>query len=83
MDAVFPFYSSVPDTGIYHTHPRCRIAQDIALDYRMAGTGAGRRECPFCFLLGQFQVNKALRGHPPGRGAGAASAAASGRSLQG
>ena len=83
MEMAFPFYSSVPDTGIYHTHSRCRIAQDMALEYRMAGTGTGRRECPFCFLLGQFQLNKALRGHPPDQEAGASSAAALGRSLQG
>ena len=81
MTTAFPFYSSVPDTRIYHTHPRCRIAQGVALQYRVAGTGAGQRECPFCFLLGQFQLNKSSRGHPSGQGAGASSNAAPGRSL--
>lgn len=61
----FPFYSigsegEVP--RLYHTHPRCRIAQNIGLEARALGTGEGRRECPFCFLLSQFQINRALRG---------------------
>ncbi|MDB5235662.1 MAG: hypothetical protein JWR44_2655 [Hymenobacter sp.] len=70
MNSLFPFYVPSPESerpGIYHTHPRCRIAQSIALENRVAGTGEGLKECPFCYLLGQFQVNKALRGHaPPG-----------------
>jgi hypothetical protein len=32
------------------------------MEARVMGTGEGRRECPFCFLLSQFQVNRALRG---------------------
>ena len=76
METAFPFHSSAPETGIYHTHPRCRIAQSIAADSRVAGTGDNRRECPFCFLLAQFQVNRALRWHLPGQGPGAAATAA-------
>ena len=41
---------------VYHTHPRCRVAQSIAVSYQVAGTGEDRRECPFCCLLGQFQA---------------------------
>ena len=66
MASSFPFYSTEPEPSgpsLYHTHPRCRIAQDIDMNLRVTGTGAGRKECPFCFLLGQFQVNRALRGH--------------------
>ncbi|GAA3975621.1 hypothetical protein [Hymenobacter antarcticus] len=66
MTASFPFHSDLPDTaeaGVYHTHPRCRIGQGIASASRVAGTGVGRRECPFCFMLGQFQANRALRGY--------------------
>ena len=33
------------------------------MDLRVPGIGSGRRECPFCFLLGQFQANRALRGY--------------------
>ena len=65
MNNAFPFFSSGPNLGIYHTHPRCRIAQRIALESRVAGTGEGRHECPFCFLLAQFQANRALRGYLP------------------
>ena len=82
MNSAFPFHTLARDVGIYHTHPRCRIAQGIAVEFRVAGTGESRRECPFCFLLGQFQVNKALRGHPPDGRAGTSSAAASECSLQ-
>ena len=82
MNTAFPFFATVPETGIYHTHPQCRIAQGIALELRVPGTGEGRRECPFCFLLAQFQVNRALHGHTPGRGAGTASAATPERSCQ-
>ena len=82
MNNTFPFYSAAPNSVIYHTHPRCRIAQGIALECRVAGTGEGRRECPFCFLLAQFQVNQALRGFSPDRGKGTSSNAASERSLQ-
>ena len=66
MSASFPFYSVEPEgngPSLYHTHPRCRIALNIAMEVRVVGTGEGRQECPFCFLLGQFQVNRALRGH--------------------
>ena len=62
----FPFYSVEPEASgpsLYHTHPRCRIANSIAENSRVLGVGTGRRECPFCFMLGQFQVNRALRGH--------------------
>jgi hypothetical protein len=65
MTSSFPFYSietRAHGPSLYHTHPRCRIAQSIALDARLPGTGEGRRECPFCFLLGEFQANRALRG---------------------
>ena len=82
MDNAFPFYSAVPNSGIYHTHPRCRIAQRIALKSRVAGTGEGRHECPFCFLLAQFQANRALCGHPPNLGRGTASSATSERLFQ-
>lgn len=66
MASSFPFYSTEHQTkgpGLYHTHPRCRIAQEVEMDLRVPGIGSGRRECPFCFLLGQFQANRALRGH--------------------
>ena len=67
MESLFPFYTGTPgaaEASVYHTHPRCRVAQSIALPNRTPGTGEGRGECPFCFLLGQFQANRALRGHP-------------------
>lgn len=66
MASSFPFYSTQYQTtgpNLYHTHPRCRIAQEVAMDLRVPGIGSGRRECPFCFLLGQFQANRALRGY--------------------
>lgn len=66
MNESYPFFSNtleVAGAGIYHTHPRCRIAQSIGPAARVAGTGEGRHECPFCFLLGQFQANRALRAH--------------------
>ena len=66
MASSFPFHSDLPDTaeaGVFHTHPRCRIGQGIEGGSRVAGTGEGRRECPFCFMLGQFQANRALRGY--------------------
>lgn len=70
METAFPFFSSHPDdagSAIYHTHPRCRVAQRIPTEVRVLGTGEKRGECPFCFLLAQFQVNRGLRGHlPPG-----------------
>ncbi|MDO7850325.1 hypothetical protein [Hymenobacter convexus] len=56
-----PFYSAEAENAaaeIYHTHPECRIAQQIAPDSRIGGTGDGRKECPFCFVLGQFRSNK-------------------------
>ena len=66
MTPSFPFHSDLQvsaEAGVFHTHPRCRIGQGIAGDSRVAGTGEGRRECPFCFMLGQFQANRALRGY--------------------
>lgn len=66
MNSSFPFYCDMPDTAeasIFHTHPRCRIGQGIAASSRVPGTGENRRECPFCFMLGQFQANRALRGY--------------------
>ena len=60
----FPFYANLPGaTGadIYHTHPRCRVAQLIIEEMREVGTGQGRHECPFCFMLGQFEANRAVR----------------------
>ena len=68
METAFPFFSNHPDdagTAIYHTHPRCRVAQQIPAEARMIGTGESRGECPFCFLLAQFQANRGLRGHLP------------------
>lgn len=66
MKTAFPFFSNHPDdvsSTIYHTHPRCRVAQQIPAEARVPGTGERRHECPFCFLLAQFQVNRGLRGH--------------------
>lgn len=66
MESAFPFFSTrfeEEGSAIYHTHPRCRIAQRIPLDSRSPGTGEHRRECPFCFLLAQFEANRGLRGH--------------------
>ncbi|MDQ2792915.1 MAG: hypothetical protein M3Y12_02765 [Bacteroidota bacterium] len=66
MENVFPFFTNNADNAglaIYHTHPRCRVAQQIPAQARVLGTGERRGECPFCFLLAQFQANRALRGH--------------------
>ena len=66
MMTSFPFYSNQSDaagSNIYHTHPKCRIAESIATELRVAGTGDEREECPFCFLLAQFQANRALKGN--------------------
>ena len=79
MTSSFPFHSDLLDTaeaGVFHTHPRCRIGQGIIGTSRVSGTGEGRRECPFCFMLGQFQANRALRGY------GYANALAGGASRQ-
>ena len=84
MEMTFPFFSNHPDdagASIYHTHPRCRVAQRISLGSRILGTGESRGECPFCYLLAQFQANRGLRGHllselPVVAGAGSADAAA-------
>lgn len=68
MDMTFPFFSNQLDdagSAIYHTHPRCRVAQHIPAGARVMGTGESRGECPFCFLLAQFQANRALRGNVP------------------
>ena len=70
MENAFPFFSNHPDDAgstIYHTHPRCRVAQRVPDEARTIGTGESRGECPFCFLLAQFQANRGLRGRmPPG-----------------
>ena len=66
MGDAFPFFSNHPDdagNSIYHTHPRCRVAQRVVPEKRVDGTGENRVECPFCFLLAQFQANRGLRGH--------------------
>ena len=66
MTPVFPFHSGLPATaeaGVFHTHPRCRVGQGIGSASRVAGPGEGRRECPFCFIMRQFQANRTLRGH--------------------
>ena len=84
METVFPFFSIHPDHAdsvIYHTHPRCRVAQQVPVEARVLGTGESRTECPFCFLLAQFQANRDLRGRlpasaPPAPGAASADAAA-------
>ena len=71
MKSLFPFHSAIPgaaQANVYHTHPRCRVAQGIALSNRVPGTGEGRGECPFCFLLGQVQAYRALRGYPSAGG---------------
>lgn len=73
MNSPFPFHTSQPETAgatVYHTHPKCRVAQQITIDFQVAGTGAGRHECPFCYVLGQFEENRARRDYPaaePGR----------------
>lgn len=70
MKTAFPFFSNHPsDAGstIYHTHPRCRVAQQIPVEARIMGMGETRGECPFCYLLAQFQANRGLRG--PSHGA--------------
>lgn len=66
MESTFPFFSNHPDdagAAIYHTHPRCRVAQQVPPEARITGTGESRGECPFCFLLAQFQANRGLRWH--------------------
>ncbi len=63
-----PFYSSHPDakgSTIYHTHPLCRIAQQIAPEARIEGMGEDREQCPFCFVLGEFQTNREQRRRQP------------------
>ena len=72
METAFPFFSNHPDDAgstIYHMHLRCRVAQQIPIEVRVAGTGESRGECSFYFLLAQFQVNRGLRGHLPMGGA--------------
>lgn len=64
LNVALPFYSSQPDlagTSIYHSHALCRVAQSISAEFRIAGTGEGRQQCPFCFLLSEFQMNRELR----------------------
>ena len=68
METAFPFFSNHPDEAgptIYHTHPRCRVAQRIPVEARVMGTGESRGQCPFCYLLSQFQANRGLRQHQP------------------
>ena len=58
MNTSFPYFSNqagAAGMGVYHTHPRCRVAQSIAASHQVAGTGENRHECPFCSLLSQFQ----------------------------
>ena len=80
METAFPFFSNHPDdagSAIYHTHPRCRVAQQVPLEARVMGTGEKRTECPFCYLLAQFQANRGLRGHLPLGGSQATAAGSS------
>ena len=71
MSLAFPFYSSRGVKGgeeVYHTSPHCRIAQNIAVSHRLPGMGDDRHECPFCFVLAQFQESRnqrAARNDPP------------------
>ena len=68
MQNILPFYSDSLDengTAIYHTHHRCRIAQLVPAAERVQGTGQYRTECPFCFLLRQFQLNRRVRAQMP------------------
>ena len=72
MSLAFPFYSSYGGKGgeeVYHTSSHCRIAQNIAVHHRLPGTGNDRHECPFCFVLTQFQESRdqrAARNDPAG-----------------
>jgi hypothetical protein len=57
----FPFYSSAPskaEADIYHTHPQCKVALNTAEEARVLGMGEDKRECPFCYLLGQFKTSR-------------------------
>ena len=68
MEFSLPFFSNDPEAagpGIFHSHPRCRIAQGIATEARVAGVGESRSECPFCYLLGQFQTSRNARYQRP------------------
>ena len=72
MSPAFPFYSSHGGKAgeeVYHTSPHCRIAQNIAVLHRLPGMGDDRHECPFCFVLTQFQSSRdqrAARNDPSG-----------------
>ena len=64
MSILFPFPSSHEGKAgeeVYHTSPHCRIAQNIAVAHRLPGTGTDRHECPFCFVLTQFQASREQR----------------------
>lgn len=59
-----PFHSSQPSqtgTSIYHNHPLCRVGQGVPAESRIVGEGVGRQQCPFCFLLGEFETNREIR----------------------
>ena len=64
MNDTFPFFVGLLQNEgeqVFHTHPRCRIAEMTAAADRRPGMGTGLRQCPFCFLMGQFQANRELR----------------------
>jgi hypothetical protein len=68
MAVSFPFYLDLPEKdgqGVYHTHPRCRIAQSISQRLHVAGKGQGRRQCPFCFVMSQFEASHAMKTQLP------------------
>jgi hypothetical protein len=63
MNFNLPFHTASvekPGAEIYHTHPQCRIALQIAPSSRVNGIGDGRTECPFCFVLGQLRSHNKL-----------------------
>ncbi|MFD2720991.1 hypothetical protein ACFST9_19890 [Hymenobacter monticola] len=56
-----PFYSislGKPASEVYHTNPKCRVGQKIEPADRVSGMGDGRRECPFCFVMGQLRTTR-------------------------
>jgi len=64
MKYSIPFYSASADkpaTEVYHTHPQCRVGQKIQPTSRVEGMGEDRRECPFCYVLGQFSATKFVK----------------------
>ncbi|MBF9223853.1 hypothetical protein [Hymenobacter ruricola] len=67
MNPPFPFYSSLPNKAeldIYHTHPHCKVALGIEASARVMGMGEGKRECPFCYLLGEFKSGRRVGESP-------------------